>query len=227
MGVVPRNNEAKLSYYVAHLAKWLESASQIGLTTEQVEAFAVKVQAAREMLKAQRMAQSKARSATLGFNLALDEVSVAGSTIIQQIRTAARVNGENVYSLATVSPPRRRSPIGSPGKPTSFNMAIDARGTLMLKWECKNPRRSTGTVYQLWRQIAPNGPFTFLGISGSKKFEDETVPAGTSTITYRIQAVRSRAQGPIAEFPVNLASSGRRIGGVVPKQKGQPIMIAA
>ena len=40
-----------------------------------------------------------------------------------------------------------------------------------------------------------------------KEFTDQTVPAGSSQVTYQIQAVRSTAAGPWAQFNVNFGTS--------------------
>ena len=227
MGIVPRNNAEKLSYFEAHVGKWLQHAGEIGTSTEQVEALQVKLQSARAALIAQRAAQDKARSATAAFNGALDEVAAAGAAIIQQIRTAARSGGNEVYTLANVPAPGRPAPIAPPGEPFRLRVELQPAGALVLRWRCKNPRGSTGTVYYISRQLDPGGPFAFLGIAGGKRFVDETVPPGTSQIVYQIQAIRTTAQGVAARFPVNLASTGRRAGGPAPIPHGKPVMIAA
>ncbi len=36
----------------------------------------------------------------------------------------------------------------------------------------------------------PTGEFNYLGGSGEKEFTDSTIPAGSSQVTYQLQAVR-------------------------------------
>jgi hypothetical protein len=62
---------------------------------------------------------------------------------------------------------------------------------------------AAGTVYQVGRRIGGAGEFTYCGGAGAKKFLDETIPAGSSQVTYQIQAVRSTAVGEWAQFNVN------------------------
>jgi hypothetical protein len=67
-------------------------------------------------------------------------------------------------------------------------------------------------MYQVYRRIGGGsgdgaGEFTYLGGSGSKKFVDSTVPAGSSQITYQIQAVRSTAVGAWEQFNVNIGTN--------------------
>jgi hypothetical protein len=98
------------------------------------------------------------------------------------------------------------------GRPEFFSATLDGIGGLMLKWKCINPR-ATGTIYQISRRIQPpfgNGQMTFVAISRKRRFNDRTVPAGTSQITYEIQAVRSTAVGPVAQFNVTCGVTGAR-----------------
>ena len=86
-------------------------------------------------------------------------------------------------------------------------------GSLVLRWTCRNPRGAAGTMYQVYRRIGMTGPFKYLGGSGSKRFVDETIPAGSAQLTYQIRARRSTAVGPWALFNVNFGSnSSAKIG---------------
>jgi hypothetical protein len=98
------------------------------------------------------------------------------------------------------------TPVPDPGTPTSFKVQLDG-GALVLKWKCVNPRRSAGTMYQVWREI-DGGPMVYVGGSGSKTFTDTTVPAGSAVVTYNVQAVRSTATGAWATFVVTFGNTG-------------------
>ncbi len=73
-------------------------------------------------------------------------------------------------------------------------------------------------VYQVYRQTTAEGEFESLGIAGEKKFVDSTIPAGSSTITYKIRGIRPTAAGLWATFQVMLGvgSSGKLIAKVTP-----------
>ena len=62
-------------------------------------------------------------------------------------------------------------------------------------------------MYQICRRTAATGEFAYLGGAGEKKFVDTTVPAGAPQVTYQIQAVRSTAVGPWAQFNVNFGAA--------------------
>jgi len=51
------------------------------------------------------------------------------------------------------------------------------------------------------------GEFTYLGGTGMKEFTDATIPAGSAQVTYQIQATRTTAVGPWAQFNVNFGVS--------------------
>jgi hypothetical protein len=63
-------------------------------------------------------------------------------------------------------------------------------------------------MYQVSRRTGSTGPFTAVGGSGVKSFEDATVPAGVASVTYQIVAVRSTAVGVAAQFTVNFGVGG-------------------
>ncbi|MGE3107175.1 MAG: hypothetical protein AB7G11_06940 [Phycisphaerales bacterium] len=52
------------------------------------------------------------------------------------------------------------------------------------------PPAVNGVVYNIRRRVGENGPDTLVGATGQKRFEDTTVPAGASMMTYTIQAQR-------------------------------------
>jgi hypothetical protein len=78
------------------------------------------------------------------------------------------------------------------------------RGALTLTWECKNPRGSAGTMYQVSRQIGPDGPVEPLGTIGKKRLVDTTLPAGSTNIRYLVQSLRSTRVGQVGEFTVKI-----------------------
>lgn len=136
----------------------------------------------------------------------------AASDILKQVKTKAAISGPAVYALAEIPAPATPGPVPAPGQPTGFAAALGADGTVTITWKCANPPGSTGTIYQVWRRIGAAGEFSYAGGTGAKKFVDATIPAGSTGVTYQIQAVRSTAVGPWAQFNVNF---GVGTGGTV------------
>ena len=97
-------------------------------------------------------------------------------------------------------------PVTELGTPTDCRVSLGADGSITLKWKCASPR-ATGMVYQVFRRVG-EGEFAYLGGTGEKKFTDSTLPTGASQVTYQLQAVRSTASGPWAQFNVNFGTTG-------------------
>ena len=123
------------------------------------------------------------------------------AAIISQVRAAAKNGGDAIWTLASLPVPPTPGPAPAPGQPTDPKISLSQTGVLTLSFSCANPAGTSGTIYQIWRKI-DGGPKTYLFGVGEKKFSDATIPAGTSTIVYLIQAVRSTLVGEWSTFNV-------------------------
>src|SRR5689334_19924294 len=79
------------------------------------------------------------------------------AAIISQVRAKAGMAGNGIYIRASIDVPKKGSPIGQPGQPTSFRHTLSPDGALRLTWKCKQPRGAVGTIYQVYRQIGMSG----------------------------------------------------------------------
>jgi hypothetical protein len=208
MSVVPKEVVAKIQFFEDHESPWTTNATAIGLTAGEVTALSTKTAAARAAYDAQQAAKNAAKDATLTLRLAVTAMADAGSDAIKKIRAKAATDGSGVYALASIPAPATPSPVPPPGTPTDFNVTLNPDGSLKLRWKCANPSGSQGTMYQVSRRIGASGPFVAVGGSGTRSFDDVTVPAGTASVTYQVQAVRSTAVGVAAQFIVNFGISG-------------------
>jgi hypothetical protein len=210
--VLPDTRIGRIEFCENHNTPFSTNAVAIGTTPAAVTDLATKTAAARAAYNAQQAAQNAAKAATNDYDIAARAMTLAVADILKQIKTQASLSGPGVYSLAEIPAPAIPSPRPAPGKPTDFTATLEENGSLNLKWKCANPAGTSGTIYQIYRRTSPTGEFTYIGGSGSKAFEDATIPAGSSGVTYQIQAVRSTAVGLWAQFNVNFGvSSG---GGV-------------
>ncbi|HEV2295504.1 MAG TPA: hypothetical protein VGR35_16765 [Tepidisphaeraceae bacterium] len=98
------------------------------------------------------------------------------------------------------------SPLPPPGTPEGFRVTLLGDGSIELKWTCKNPPGSRGTIYQIWRRVGGETEFTYLGGSGAKRYVERAIPAGVTSLTYQVQAVRSKSAGPRAQYTVNFGA---------------------
>jgi hypothetical protein len=208
MSVVPKEAVAKIQFFEDHDAPWSSNSTQVGLTTTEVAALAVKTAAARAAYDVQQAAQLAAKDATLNLRLAVTAMAAAGAELIQKIRVKAATAGDGVYALASLPAPALPSPVPPPGLPTDFTAALSQGGAVTLGWRCPNPANAKSTMYQVSRRTGATGPFVLLGATGSRKFVDDSIPAGTASVTYRIVGIRSTAQGPEAFFTVCFGVSG-------------------
>lgn len=194
MGIVPRTNDEKISFFQSHLAVWAEEAEAIGLSAERVAELAALVEAARAASAAQRVLQQQAQAATAVMNEAIARMMKKGSVAIMSIRVTASINGDAVYSKARIPPIARRSKRPPPGTPHTIRWSVDAVGSVELRWTCQNPRGTTGTTYQVWRRMGRAGEWVFVGASGEKRFVDHALPMGSGEVYYRVQATRSNTR---------------------------------
>jgi hypothetical protein len=98
------------------------------------------------------------------------------------------------------------SPAPPPGSPYKFDVSLSPDGSVVLKWKCDNPPGTSGTLYQVWRQVG-TGELDYAGGAGEKKFTDTKIPAGAAIVTYVIQAVRSTSIGIPATFVVKFGTN--------------------
>ena len=208
MNVLPDGKVSKVEFCEQHLATWTSAATQIGTTTVAVGNLETLTEAARAAFNAQKLAQDNAKSATIAFNLAVQSMTTAAADIIKSIKTKAATAGDSVYSLANIPAPANPGPCGPLGTCGDYSATLNVNGSLTLTWKCTNPRNASGTVYQVWRRTTADGAFEYIGGSGEKKFTDSTIPAGSSQVTYQLQAVRSTSVGPWSQFNVNFGVGG-------------------
>jgi hypothetical protein len=219
MPVVPSKYVEKIQFFESRMAHWAEDAAEIGTTPEAVAQLDTLTGAGRAAYDAQLQAMAAAKAATATFLRTVDEMAKAGANIISQIRVKASTDGDDVYPKAYIPAPAKPSPIAAPGMPDQFSFELSQVGPLTLKWKCKNPKGSVGTMYQVWRRIG-TGELTYLGGVGVKKFVDDTLPAAVSDVMYQVQAVRSTKAGPMGQFNVHFGTgNGVKVGAFIPKSQ--------
>ena len=214
MAIVPKKIQDRITFWVNHVTPFTTNAAQIGILPADATSLGAKADLAREKYDAKVAADQAARAATNELHVALDDLSRFGSILLKKVKAAAETSGDGVYSLAEIPPPATPGPVGPPGTPQAFKVELNADGTLVLKWKCANPAGAVGTTYQVARRIGAGGAggaggaFVAIGGSGIKEFTDATIPAGSSSVTYQITAVRSTAVGAPAQFTVNFGVGG-------------------
>lgn len=222
MSTVPKGRADRLAYYERHVDRWVQNAEAMGLPADYVAALQSKTIEARQAFNQQHQAQQAARAATSRFNDAVRELRKLGANVRLMIGASAANLGPGIYALASISPPKRKSPIGPPGQPYGFRFSLSQVGTLKLTWKCKNPKGAEGTAYYVFRRIGSTGEMTFQGIAGTKRFIDKTLPRGAASVTYQIQAMRSTRKGEAGQFIISFGT-----GNTKPVRASLPSLVSA
>jgi len=214
MSMVPNDRLGKIQFYEAHQPAWAANVIAIGLTVPLVTALDGLIVEARAAYTAAEIARAAAKAATQSYYdkvRAMHSGPGAGSDMIGLIKSKAETtNNPNVYVLAQIPAPANPGITPPPGTPFEFTVGLLQNGALQLKWKCNNPARTQGTLYEVKRSIGGGAaaPFAFVGATGTRTFTDETIPAGSSPVTYQITALRSTTRGNPAQFTVNFGIGG-------------------
>ncbi|HEV7297913.1 MAG TPA: hypothetical protein VGN72_00995 [Tepidisphaeraceae bacterium] len=177
-----------------------------GLTADDAASYALLDAAYQTAWSVADSPNTRTSAAIVGRNDSAIPLRAMAVTLTNKINGTPTVTNEQKTTLG-LSVRATPSPAPAPGMPIDFSCTLNG-GALDLKWKCNNnPRGSRGVMYQVWRSI-DGGPDVYLGGSGSKQFVDNTLPAGSSTVTYKVQAVRTTAMGPWAYYVVQLGMNG-------------------
>ena len=101
----------------------------------------------------------------------------------------------------------RASPAPAPTLPAIDRATITSDGSVTPEFSATGP---TGTVWQISRKLAGEPALTIIGSANpdTKSYIDPTVPAGTTSATYRIGGVRGGLTGPSSvDFEVKLGAA--------------------
>lgn len=131
--------------------------------------------------------ETRTKSRVTAKNEAKENLRLASARLASVINGKAFVTDAQKIALG-LNVRKAPSPAQRPETPYGFTIELGTIGEIRLRW--KN-RKATGCVYDIQRQINGTGDPVMIGRTGKKRFVDQTVPAGTSKIQYRVQAVRS------------------------------------
>lgn len=209
MSIVPQSRSDAIDWFTNRLAAWQADPGAIGLTLDLVNELAAATAEASSARTAAEQANDAKLAASQSFRNKTDAMRDIGVGLVTQIKGFAKATGdESVYTLALLPEPPTPAPTPAPGTPTGFNVFLKQDGAVELTFRCDNPGNVAGVTYDVWRQDDPEQGFKYLLNTGERRFEDNTVPAGTALATYRVQARRSTQSGDPALFPVRFGIGG-------------------
>lgn len=210
MAIVPDSRIGKITFYEAHATLWKDHALELGLDVDDATKLLDATTQARAAYNDSIQARDAAKAATQDFYTDTAAMATLGSAMLATIKSFAETTqNPGVYSIAQIPPPAAPSPIPAPGTPMDFTVLLSQSGAIELRWKCNNPPGSVGTIYECRRRIGGTGsPFVFIGASGVRSFTDDTLPSGSTGVTYELTAVRSTRRGLPAQFNVNFGIGG-------------------
>jgi hypothetical protein len=211
MGAYPTTpRSAFLLWCTAHVEPFTNNAAQIGITPAMATAFAAAVDLATDKTANQQEVKQQLRVATEQVGEAFSELRELTGELVRTIKAFAENSSKPsiVYNAAQIDPPAPPSPAPPPGMPTDLVVGLEPSGALSLRWKCQNPPGTQGTVYLIERRLNNAGAFAFRAAVGEKRFTDDSVPAGSTQVEYRVQAQRADAQGVANFFTVRFGVGG-------------------
>lgn len=229
MAVLPETKLEQIQFCETHNPIWAANAAAIGLTPAQVTSLTGLTTAARASYNSAQTARQASKGATTTFHNNTRSMREVAADLIAVIKAYAESkNDPNVYGLAQIPPPSPPTPATAPSQPTSFAITIEPTGALTLSFESENSAASTGGFFTVQRRLGGGGPFLTIGgtpgVGGGGRrttFTDDTLPAGTATVSYVVTPRRGTLVGVSSEA-VNVTFG---IGG--PQATGATLSLAA
>ena len=201
--VLPNSRAEMIDWFIERIAYWNKDPASIGLTAAQVADLANRLSAAESDLETATTARIDSKQATLNYYTTSDDLRNFGGDLIKTIRTFAETNDDpSVFALAEIPEPSPPTPAGPPEQPTELSAKILLPFGLGLAWKGSVAQ---GAYFGIWRRIDGESDYTLIATSKDKNYDDQTLPAGTATVSYYISAHRD-------SFTVNGAGLTIQIG---------------
>jgi hypothetical protein len=203
-----------LAWCQAHVDVFTTNAAAIGITPAQATAFKTLVNTFAAKEAAKEAARIAAETATQASNDAYTPMRRQMTQIVAAVRAfAIDTNNPRVLELAQVPPRAEPSSIGPPGKPTNMTVElVPGTGAVQIRWRSVNPQGASGTSYIVRRKLPTEQAFSFLGVTGERRFVDNSFVAGPDTVQYTVQGQRADSAGAESDiFVVRFGREGPRI----------------
>jgi hypothetical protein len=210
---IPRSPRADvLKFGHSHTTIFTANAVAVGILPADAVKYAAAVEGAQTASDDQETIKNAYRTATTDTNAAFSNLLTVQGDVIRKIRAFAESSADPqaIYTLAQIPPVASPSTMAPPGKPSNLKVSLDtSTGWINLGWKCQNPEGAQGTSYIVKRRLPGATEFSFIGVTGSKKFVDKTFFAGPDSVEYTVQGQRSDQSGPVSEvFVVNFGQAG-------------------
>lgn len=222
---------AFLEWCQVHEPEWSANAAAIGLTPAAVTAWGLRITAASDADLAQATAKQDLKTATEVVGTAYGTLREDTAELVAAIRAFAENSADPsaVYALAKISPTATPTPVPPPAKPVDLTVELEpGTGLLTIKWKASNPPGAGGTAYIVRRRLPDEVAFSFVGVTGNKRFTDSSLIAGPDWVQYQVQGQRSDQAGPPSDtLVVNFGQAPGDGSFNISSQSSQPLSQAA
>lgn len=201
MPILPDQINERIQWFEQRLPSWIAAPATIGLTAAQCTALDNATKAARAAYTAAQVARIAAKNATIGQGNSVRGMTTLGSDTLRFIKAFAEAsaNPNAVYQAASVPPPAPPTPPGPPVPPTDVTGDPNADGTVTVKWKGSTAYQ---TFFTVWRRVGNSTQWTQVGSVATKSFLDDSVPAGSPSVTYVIRSQRNTQVSPASDEAV-------------------------
>lgn len=212
MSTIPERMADVIPWCKTHLTAWAADPAAIGLDEATVASLEARTEEALAARRAYEQLQSAADAALARSNTLTGTLRDKASVAVGRVRAhaAAQPSPSDVLVKALLPGRRDASPMPAPGTPYRFEFRLLEDGSLKASFKCDNTvgggRRLRGVMYEVHRRDTPDGRFEFVQTATQRRFHDETIPIGTTMVTYRVIAFTSTRRGKPAEKTVNFGS---------------------
>mgnify|MGYP001796569027 CR=1 FL=1 len=209
MSTIPQSYPAAIDWCTDRLANWPNDPATIGLDAARVAELASLTAAASAALADARQLDEDKKAAFASYNTAAKAMRDYASQSVGIIRGFAKASEDpsTVYTAAQIPAPAEPTPAPPPGVPFDFKVNLLQDGSIELNFECDNGGEG-GVSYEVRRRdgTSQTEPFNFVMNATERRFVDDTIPAGTASVTYRIVAFRTTGRGNPAVFLVSFGA---------------------
>jgi len=210
---LPGTIAGRIDFFTQRLTAWAADPAAIGLTAPQIAELQTRLVAAGNAHSTVLATRQLAKNQTALQNAAMTELLDQGTGMIATIKAFADLSANpiSVYAAAEIDPPEERAgPLPPPEAATDLSTELLNSGAVRVSWK---GTVANGTFYDVYRELEGETGFTLIGSSAMRRFDDVTVPAGTTramyyTVTRRDALTSGESEPTLIRFGVQAPVPG-------------------
>lgn len=224
--VPPQPKLDQIVWFENHLPMWAGAPTTFGVTAAQVTALTTTVTAARKAYNDAQTARNASKAATTTEGTSVATMLTSGRALVNIMKSfIENAHNEALWGQAGLAPDAGPGKPQAPTAPFLLSASLDSEGDVIVKWKTSQPAGVSGVIYSV-RRALDGGEYVLLDSVGGKVFIDQTVPIGTTSVSYIIKAKRGTQSSDWSEA---LTVRFGRVGGglsIMSSESG-PVKMAA